>query len=111
MQTNTEELLVNLDHYLKVGFHIGTKVRTKYMEQFIYKIRNDGLSVLNVKKIDERITVATKLVSQYEPQDILIVCRRENGWKAAQIISKLTGIRVFAGRYRPRLLTNSALDN
>ncbi|MBI4153892.1 30S ribosomal protein S2 [Candidatus Woesearchaeota archaeon] len=111
MQTNTEELLVNLDHYLKVGFHIGTKVRTKYMEQFIYKIRNDGLSVLNVKKIDERITVATKLVSQYEPQDILIVCRRENGWKAAQLFSKLTGIRVFAGRYRPGLLTNSALDN
>lgn len=107
---NNEELLVALDHYLKVGFHIGTKIRTKYMEPFIYKVRNDGLSVLNVKKIDERVAIATKFVSQFEAKDILVVCRRENGWKAAQLFSKLTGIRALAGRYRPGLLTNPGLD-
>ena len=107
----TEEYLIPLDNYLKVGLHIGTKFKTKYMEPFIYKIRNDGLAVMNVKKIDERITTASKFISQYEPKDILVVCRRENGWKSVKLFGRLTGVRVIAGRYRPGMLTNSKLDN
>ena len=53
--SDDETLLVPRDVYLKSGIHIGTKFRTKYMEQFIYKNRVDGLSVLNIQKIDERI--------------------------------------------------------
>ena len=53
-----EKFLVPRDVYLKSGIHIGTKFRTKYMEQFIYKTRPDGLSVLNLQKIDERIRIA-----------------------------------------------------
>lgn len=107
----TEEYLIPLDNYLKVGLHIGTKFRTKYMEPFIYKVRSDGLAVMNVKKIDERIATAAKFISQFEPKDILVVCRRENGWKSVKLFSKLTGVRAIAGRYRPGMLTNSNLDN
>ena len=82
-----EQLLVAQDVYLKAGIHIGTKFRTKYMERFIYKTRPDGLSVLNLKKIDERIKVAVKLLANYDPKDILIVSRRENGWKALKTIN------------------------
>lgn len=106
-----EEDPAQLDMYLKVGLHIGTKFKTKYMEPFIYKVRNDGLSVMNVKKISERIEVAGRFLSQYSPESILVVCRRENGWKAAQLFAKLTGIKVIAGRYRPGLLTNTKLEN
>ncbi|HLD02715.1 MAG TPA: 30S ribosomal protein S2 [Candidatus Nanoarchaeia archaeon] len=102
--------LVPLDEYLKVGLHIGTKFRTKYMENFIYKIRSDGLAVLNVQKIDERIGVAAKFLSQYNPEDIIIVCRRENGWKAVKAFGKATGIRIFPGRYPPGILTNPQLE-
>ena len=105
-----QQFLVPLDQYLKVGLHIGTKFRTKYMEQFIYTIRPDGLAVLNVQKIDERIRVGTKFLAQYEPKDILIVCRRDNGHKAIDVFSKLTGIRAIKGRYPPGALTNSQLD-
>ena len=90
-----EQFLVPLEQYLKVGIHIGTKFRTKYMEPFIYKIRPDGLSVLNVQKINERLEAAAKLLSQYDPKDILIVCRRENGWIATELFSKITGITYF----------------
>lgn len=106
-----QEFLIPLDLYLKVGLHIGTKFRTKYMEPFIYRVRPDGLAVLNVQKIDRRIDVAAKFLAQYNPDDILIVCRRENGWRAAKLFSKLTGIRVFIGRYPPGLLTNLTLEN
>ncbi|MBT3836467.1 30S ribosomal protein S2, partial [Candidatus Woesearchaeota archaeon] len=50
-----EDLLLDSNEYLKSGIHIGTKFKTKYMANFIYKTRPDGLSVLNLKKIDERI--------------------------------------------------------
>ena len=106
-----EQLLAPLDDYLKVGIHIGTKFKSKYMAPFIYKVRPDGLSVLNVQSINDRIGLAAKFLAQYEPQDIIIVCRRENGWKAVKLFSKLTGIRCFAGRYPPGILTNTGLDN
>ena len=106
-----EKFLVPRDVYLKSGIHIGTKFRTKHMEQFIYKTRPDGLSVLNLQKIDERIKIAASFLVQYTPEDILIISRRENGWKAVELFGKLIGARVFAGRYPPGILTNPNLED
>jgi len=105
-----EQFLVPTDVYLKAGIHIGTKFRTKYMESFIYKTRPDGLSVLNLQKINERIKIVGFFLSQYNPEDILILSRRENGWKSVKLFNKATGITVFAGRYPPGMLTNPQLD-
>ena len=107
----TEELLVSQDLYLKSGIHIGTKFKTNYMAKFIYKTRPDGLSVLNLQQIDERIKLAANFLSHYAPDDILIVSRRENGWKPVKTFSKITGIRAIAGRYPPGILTNPNLDD
>lgn len=106
-----EELLVPLEKYLKVGLHIGTKFRTEYMAPFIYKVRPDGLAVLNVQEIDRRIGIAAKMLARYEPKDILVVCRRENGWQAVELFSKLTGIKSCTGRYPPGILVNPGLRN
>ncbi|MFC1728407.1 30S ribosomal protein S2 [Nanoarchaeota archaeon] len=108
--TDKETLLIPIDQYLKAGIHIGTKFKTKYMANFIYKIRPDGLYILNLQKIDERIKMAAKFLSQYEPEEILVASRRENSWKAAKKMAELTGIKVFAGRYPPGTLTNPALE-
>jgi small subunit ribosomal protein S2 len=105
-----EELMVPSKLYLKSGIHIGTKFKTKYMNQFIYKTRPDGLTVMNLQKIDERIRLMCNMVSHYNPEDILVVSRRENGWKAVKLFGKMTGVRVFAGRYPPGILTNPALE-
>ena len=43
-------------------------------------------------------------------KDILIVSRRENGWKAVKKFGDLTGANVFAGRYPPGVLTNPRLE-
>jgi len=105
----TEQLLVPNDEYLKSGIHIGTKFRTKYMGNFIYKTRPDGLSVLNVQQIDNRIKVLISFLSQYAPQEIMIAARRENGWKPARIFGEITGAKVYTGRYPPGILTNIQL--
>ena len=106
-----EDLLIPNDIYLKSGMHIGTKFKTKDMEKFIYKTRVDGLSVMNIKLIDERIRVAAKLLSNYDPKDIMILSRRENGWRGIKMFERLTGARAFAGRYPPGILTNASLEN
>ncbi len=106
-----ENLLVPTKDYLKAGIHIGTKFKTKHMASFIYKTRPDGLSVLNLQKIDERLKFAANLLSNYEPHEILIVSRRENGWRPVQLFTKLTGCKSFAGRYPPGILTNSELKD
>jgi len=104
-----KELLISNDEYLKAGIHIGTKFKTKHMSNFIYKTRPDGLSVLNIQQIDERISRLITFLSKYEPKDITLVCRRENGWKALQLVNETTGMNIFAGRYPPGVLTNPNL--
>ena len=106
-----EELLVPQDTYLKSGIHIGTKFKTKYMSSFIYKTRPDGLSVLNLQKIDERLKIAANLIAHYEPDKILVASRRENGWKAVKAFAQFTGCKAFHGRYPPGILTNPNLKN
>jgi len=106
-----EGFLVPQDTYLKAGIHIGTKFKTKYMSKFIYKTRPDGLSVLNLQKIDERIRTVVNLLAQYAPEDILVVSRRENAWKSVRAFGKVTGCKFFAGRYPPGILTNPLLDD
>lgn len=110
MTEQQETLLLDSNEYLKSGIHIGTKFKNKYMANFIYKTRPDGLSVLNLKEIDRRLRLAVNLLSKYEPKDILVVSRRENGWKGLKKLHQLTGIRVITGRYPPGILTNTNLE-
>ena len=109
--TEDQKFLVPTDEYLKSGIHIGTKYKTMYMEKFIYKTRPDGLSVLNLQRIDERIAIAAKFLATYNPGDIMVVGRRESAWKPITKFGKIIGAKVYAGRYPPGILTNPGLDN
>lgn len=110
MVKKEEQLLVPLDDFLKAGIHIGTKFKTKYMEPFIYKSRPDGLLVLNVQEVNNRLKLLANFLSQYKPENIIVAARRENSWYAVRKFSELTGIRTFIGRYPPGMLTNMNLD-
>lgn len=107
---NEEPFLNSISEYMQAGVHIGNKINTKYMEQFIYKIRTDKLAIMNISKIDERLKIAIKFISRYRKEDVLVVCRRENGWDAVESFSKVTGISVIAGRYIPGTLTNTSIE-
>jgi len=109
--TEDQKFLVPTDEYLKSGIHIGTKYKTRYMEKFIYKTRPDGLSVLNLQRIDERIAIAAKFLATYNPEDVMVVARRESAWKPITKFGKVIGAKVYAGRYPPGILTNPGLEN
>ncbi len=103
------QLLIPEDVYLTSGVHIGTQQKSADMKEFIFKIRTDGLYVLDVKKTDERIRVASKFLSRFDPQRILIVSARQYGQKPAKVFGKAIGSMVVAGRFVPGSLTNPIL--
>ena len=76
---NNADLLVAEDIYLTSGVHIGTQQKSADMKDFIYKVRQDGLYVLDVKKTDERIRAAASFLSRYDPKRILVVSARQYG--------------------------------
>ncbi len=101
-----ENLLTTLDTYLASGIHIGTQQKTEDMKRFIYRVRSDGLYVLDVRKTDERIRLAAKFLSNYEPEDILAVSRRIYSVGPLKKFGQTTGITTVAGRFVPGTLTN-----
>lgn len=111
MEENEVELLVPEDVYLTSGVHIGTQQKSANMKDFIFKVRSDGLYVLDVKQTDERIRACAKLLSQYPPERILVVSARQYGQKPVDIFTKTIGSKAFAGRFVPGTLTNPALPS
>jgi small subunit ribosomal protein S2 len=106
-----KDALVPIEDYLKASIHLGTRVITPDMRQYVYRRRADGLAVFNTALLDDKIKEGAEFLAKFAPQDIILVCKRESGWKAAEMFSKLTGIRVFAKKYPAGILTNSVLDN
>ena len=92
--------------YMTSGAHIGTRQKTADIKNFIYKVRNDGLYIIDVKKTDERIKTAAKLIVKYNPSEVLIVSVRQYGQTPIKKLAEYTGIQVLEGRFRPGTLTN-----
>jgi len=103
------ELLVPEDIYLTSGVHIGTQQKSADMKDFIYKVRQDGLYVLDVKKTDERIRAASKFLARFDPRRVLVVSARQYGQRPARVFSKAIGAPAFAGRFVPGTLTNPTM--
>ncbi len=97
-------MLVEKNDYLTAGVHIGMKSCTRYMRQFVYKIRDDGLAVFNLKRVDERISTAARFLAGYN--NILAVSRKENGAMAVRSFAEAIGARSVPRRFSPGTLTN-----
>ena len=106
-----EELLLSEEVYLTSGTHIGTRQKTAGMMPFIYKVRNDGLYIIDVRKTDERLKVAAKFLARFDPSKILVVSVRQYGHKPITEFAKHVGAVALPGRFVPGTLTNPKLNN
>lgn len=102
------EMLVPLKTYIRYGAHIGTNKKTKDMERFIFK-RKGGVYLINILKTDERIRLAARLLSQYQPNEVAVFGTRLYAQKPIIKMSKWTGFLAFPGRFLPGTLTNPEL--
>ncbi len=100
------ELLIPLDKYLAAGLHIGTQQKTKDMERYIYRVRADGLYVLDVRKTNDRIVAAGKFLAKFDQDDILVVSTRQYGQAPVKKFGQVTGAKTIPGRFIPGTLTN-----
>ena len=101
-----EELLLPRDVMLSAGIHIGTRMKTKDMEQFVYRVRPDGLFVLDVKKTDERIRTAAKFLSRFEPTKISAIAARLYARYPVRKFCEVTKSTPIAKRFVPGVFTN-----
>lgn len=105
LRSETEQL-VDMDQYLSSGVHIGTRQKTGAMRSYVYRVRPDGLYVLDVRKTDERIRLAARLISKFEPEKVVVVSARQYGQRPVMKFGEVTGAKVSAGRFIPGALTN-----
>jgi small subunit ribosomal protein S2 len=103
------KLLISRQEYLASGIHIGMKQRTADMKEFIYKVRPDGLAVLNLRKVDERIRTVSKFLSKLS--NILVVSRKSIAFESMKKFGEVVGAKVIAGRFMPGTLTNPRYKN
>ena len=106
-----EELLLPRDTLLSAGIHIGTRMKTRDMEPFIYRVRPDGLFVLDVKKTDDRIRVAGKFLARYEPAKVAVAATRLYAHEPVKKFCQATGAMPLIGRFIPGMLSNPLYPN
>ena len=106
-----KEMVIPLEEYIKVGIYLGTRVVTPNMRPFVYRRRADGLAIFNTDLIDEKLREGIEYLSKFAPEDVVLVCKREAGWKAAKKFGEITGIRVFTKKYPAGILTNKQLPD
>ena len=105
------DMLVPLEEYVKTGIYIGKRAVTPDMKPFVYRRRADGLAIFNTDLIDEKLKEAVEYLAKFNPEDVILVCKRQAGWEAAGMMSRLTGIRVFTKKYPAGVLTNTNLPD
>jgi len=104
-----ERLIVPREQYLTAGAHIGMAFKSAGMRKFIYKIRSNGLAVLNIGMLDKRIGCAAEMIAR--AKNPMIVCRKEIGWDAVSKFGEVTGTRVKTSRFMPGSLTNPSYED
>ncbi len=105
------DMLIPLEEYVKAGIYLGTRVVTPDMKPFVYRRRADGLAIFNTDLIDEKLKEGSEYLNKFDANDIILVCKRQAGWKAAKMFGDLTGIKTFRQKYPAGILTNTKLPD
>ncbi|KAG8752826.1 structural constituent of ribosome [Serendipita sp. 396] len=92
---------------LSAQSHIGTKNCDKGMIPYVYKRRPDGIHVINVGKIWEKVVFAARVIAAIQnPNDIVVISARPYGQRAVLKFAQHTGAQAIAGRFTPGSFTN-----
>jgi small subunit ribosomal protein S2 len=101
-----ENLLLPQEILLSAGVHIGTRVKTKDMEPFIFKVRPDGLFVLDMEQMNERIIVIAKFLSRLDLSRVVVASSKRYGKTPVERFCDVIGARTSVGRFTSGTFTN-----
>jgi len=87
--------------------HIGSDNSEKTMEQYIFKKKNDGINIINLKKTWEKILLAARAIAAVEnPQDVFVCASRPYTQRAVLKFARYVNCSPVAGRFTPGAFTN-----
>lgn len=96
--------------FIKNGAHIGTQRKVDAMRKFIFRIRPDGLAIINAQMAVERIKIAARFIARYPAEDVLVVASKEQAQYPARKFAEVIGAKYVVGRFLPGTLTNPSRE-
>ena len=95
---------------VKNTLHIGSRIKVKHMEKFIYRLRPDGVYLIDINKTIERLNIAARFISFYPPEKVVVVSTHVYGTHPVQKFCELTGCIPITERFEPGSFTNPVLE-
>jgi len=87
--------------------HIGPDNSQTTMEQYVFKKKNDGVNIINLKKTWEKMVLAARAIAAIEnPLDVFVVASRPFAQRACLKFARYIGATPIAGRFTPGAFTN-----
>ncbi len=107
METQVNDnLLLPQEILLSAGVHIGTRIKTKDMEPFIYKVRPDGLFVLDMEQMNDRVKIVAKFLSRLDLSKVCVASSKRYGRNPVEKFSDTIGCKSYTGRFTSGTFTN-----
>jgi len=110
MDIELTESLIPVEEYLAAGVHIGTQQKSMDMKKFIYRVRGDGLYILDIRETDSRIKTAADFIAKFDAPKVLVVTSRQYGQYPARKFAESIGGMAMVGRFIPGMLTNQKIS-
>jgi len=93
--------------FLACSTHLGTQNEDFQMRSYIYKRKNDGINIINLRKTWEKMLLAARAIVAIEnPADVCVISSRPYSQRAVLKFSSYTGASPIAGRFTPGTFTN-----
>jgi len=92
---------------LAASAHIGTRNINPSFTRYVYKRRADGVFLINLQKIWEKLVLAARIIVAIEnPADVCVVAGKNFAQRAVLKFARYTGATAIAGRFTPGTFTN-----
>lgn len=92
---------------LAASAHIGDKNVNFQMNQYVFKRASNGLHIIDIKKMYEKLLLAARAIVAIEnPADVYVISSRDMGQRAVLKFAHYTGATPIAGRFTPGAFTN-----
>jgi small subunit ribosomal protein SAe len=92
--------------------HIGGTTVDYQSEHYVWKRRNDGVHIINIKKTWDKLHLAARAIAAIEnPADVCVISARPYAQRALLKFAAHTGATPIFGRFTPGSLTNQIQKN
>jgi len=115
MSNNVEAFALKEDDAMKLlvcESHIGVDNCNFQMEHYIWKRRNDGTYIINLRRTWEKLLFAARAIAAVEnPADVCVISARPYAQRALLKYAAHTAATPIFGRFTPGSLTNQIQKN